>query len=101
MPPEAMKDTYNAAKVGLLVLLTLAAGIAVYRFVDEGSQRDESYQAYAIFDDVQGLVVKSRVVIAGIPVGIIEKISLQGDKARVDLLIDGKVKIHQNASVAQ
>ena len=101
MPPQAMKDTYNAAKVGLLVLLTLAAGIAVYRFVDEGSHDDESFAAYAIFDDVQGLVVKSRVVIAGIPVGTIEAISLQGDKARVDLLIDGKVKVYKNASVGQ
>jgi phospholipid/cholesterol/gamma-HCH transport system substrate-binding protein len=96
-----MKDTLNAAKVGLLVLVTLAASIAIYRFVDEGSHGDESYRLYAIFDDVQGLVVKSRVVIAGIPVGTIDKITLQGDRARVDLLIDGKVKVYTNASVGQ
>jgi phospholipid/cholesterol/gamma-HCH transport system substrate-binding protein len=96
-----MKDTYNAAKVGLLVIVTLAVSIAVYRFVDEGSHGDESYGVYAVFDDVQGLVVKSRVVIAGIPVGTIERITLQGDRARVDLMIDGTVKLYQNASVGQ
>jgi phospholipid/cholesterol/gamma-HCH transport system substrate-binding protein len=96
-----MKDTYNAAKVGLLVLVILAASIAVYRFVDEGSKGDEGYRAYAVFDDVQGLVVKSRVVVAGIPVGVIERISLDGDHARVDLRIDSNVKLYANASVAQ
>jgi phospholipid/cholesterol/gamma-HCH transport system substrate-binding protein len=98
---QAMKDTYNAAKVGLLVLVTLAASIGIYRLVDEGSHGDEGYSIYAIFDDVQGLVVKSRVVIAGIPVGTIDKITLQGDRARVDLLIEGTVKLYANASVAQ
>jgi phospholipid/cholesterol/gamma-HCH transport system substrate-binding protein len=96
-----MKETYNAAKVGLLVLVTLAASIAAYRFVDEGAQGDRGYHVYAIFDDVQGLVPKSRVLIAGIPVGTIESIRLEGDKARVDLRIQEDVKLYKNARVAQ
>jgi phospholipid/cholesterol/gamma-HCH transport system substrate-binding protein len=96
-----MKETYNAAKVGLLVLLIVAASIAIYRFVDEGAQGDEGYRVYAIFDDVQGLVPKSRVLIAGIPVGTIESIKLSGDRARVDLRVDRAVKLYENAQVAQ
>jgi phospholipid/cholesterol/gamma-HCH transport system substrate-binding protein len=96
-----MKETYNAAKVGLLVLVTLAASIAIYRFVDEGSRGDEGYLAYAIFDDVQGLVEKSRVVVAGIPVGVIEKIRLQGDRARVEIRIESGVKLFKDATVGQ
>ena len=96
-----MKETYNAAKVGLLVLITLAASFAIYRLVDEGSRGDKGFLAYAIFDDVQGLVEKSRVVVAGIPVGVIEKIKLQGDRARVDIRIETGVKLYKNASVAQ
>ena len=91
-----MKETYNAAKVGLLVLVTLVASIAIYRFVDEGTSGDEGYHVYAIFDDVQGLVEKSRVVIAGIPVGIIEKIRLDGARARVDIKIDQGVKLFKD-----
>lgn len=96
-----MKETYNAAKVGLLVIITLAASFAIYRLVDEGSRGDKGFVAYAMFDDVQGLVEKSRVVVAGIPVGVIQKISLQGDKARVDIRIESGVKLYKNASVAQ
>ncbi|MDB4976102.1 MAG: Mce family protein [Myxococcaceae bacterium] len=96
-----MKETYNAAKVGLLVLLTLAASFAIYRFVDEGSRGEEGFLAYAVFDDVQGLVEKSRVVVAGIPVGVIEKIRLQGERARVDIRISGDVKLYKDATVAQ
>ncbi|MET0341746.1 MAG: MlaD family protein [Polyangiales bacterium] len=96
-----MKETYNAAKVGLLVLVTLVASIAIYRFVDEGTSGDEGYRVYAIFDDVQGLVEKSRVVIAGIPVGIIEKIRLDGARARVDVRIDNGVKLFKDATVGQ
>jgi phospholipid/cholesterol/gamma-HCH transport system substrate-binding protein len=96
-----MKETYNAAKVGLLVLVVLAASIAIYRFVDEGARGDEGFAAYAVFDDVQGLVEKSRVVIAGIPVGMIEKISLNGAQARVDIRFEQGVKLFKNATVAQ
>ncbi len=95
-----MRDTYNAAKVGLLVLVTVAASIAIYRFVDEGSG-GEGYRVYAVFDDVQGLVAKSRVLIAGIPVGTIESIRLQGGKARVDLRINEDVKLYTNGAVGQ
>ena len=96
-----MKETYNAAKVGLLVLVTVVASIAIYRFVDEGAQGDDGYHVYAIFDDVQGLVEKSRVVIAGIPVGMIAKIRLEGDRARVDVRIDKGVKLYRDATVGQ
>jgi len=95
-----MRDTYNAAKVGLLVLVTVAASVAIYKFVDEGSGGD-GYKVYAVFEDVQGLVAKSRVLIAGIPVGIIESIRLEGGKARVDLRINEDVKLYKNGAVGQ
>jgi phospholipid/cholesterol/gamma-HCH transport system substrate-binding protein len=96
-----MRETYNAAKVGLLVLVTVAVSIAIYRFVDEGQSGDEGYRVYAIFDDVQGLVPKSRVLIAGIPIGTIESIRLEGARARVDLFINDDVTLYENATVGQ
>lgn len=96
-----MRDTYNAAKVGLLVVVTLASSIAIWRFVDESSAGDGGYSVYAIFDDVQGLVPKSRVLIAGIPVGTIESIGLEGARARVDLRINPDVTLYENARVSQ
>src|SRR3954451_18612884 len=96
-----MRETLNAAKVGLLVLVTVAASVAIYRFVNEEASGGEGYRVYAIFDDVQGLVAKSRVVVAGIPVGTIERIRLAGEQARVDLFINQEVKLYENGVIAQ
>jgi phospholipid/cholesterol/gamma-HCH transport system substrate-binding protein len=94
-----MKETWNAARVGLMVVLGLAVTFAVYRYVDERSTTESGYGVYAYFGDVQGLVTKSRVLVAGIPVGYISSIRLEGDRARVDLRIEGQIKLYEDASV--
>ena len=38
-----MRETWNAARVGLMVVLGLIITIAVYRYVDERSSTDSSY----------------------------------------------------------
>ena len=94
-----MRETWNAARVGLMVALGLVVTFAVYRYVDERSTTDSGYGVYAYFDDVQGLVAKSRVLVAGIPVGYISSIRLDGDRARVDLRIEGEIILYDDASV--
>lgn len=95
-----MRDTWKAAKVGLMVLAGIVATVLVYRYVDERSSGEEGYEVYALFDDAQGLITKSRVVIAGIPIGYIERISLEGAQARVDIHINDDVELHTDATVA-
>mgnify|MGYP001551056688 FL=1 len=94
-----MRETWNAARVGLMVVLGLVVTFAVYRYVDERSASDSGYGVYAYFDDVQGLIAKSRVLVAGIPVGYIASIRLDGDRARVDLRIEGDIKLYDDARV--
>ncbi len=94
-----MRETWNAARVGLMVVLGLVVTFAVYRYVDERSASDSGYGVYAYFDDVQGLIAKSRVLVAGIPVGYIASIRLDGDRARVDLRIEGHIKLYDDARV--
>ncbi|MBW2508870.1 MAG: MCE family protein [Deltaproteobacteria bacterium] len=94
-----MRETWNAARVGLMVVLGLAVTFAVYRYVDERSATESGYGVYAYFEDVQGLIAKSRVLVAGIPVGYISSIRLDGDKARVDLRIEGDIKLYEDARV--
>jgi phospholipid/cholesterol/gamma-HCH transport system substrate-binding protein len=94
-----MRETWNAARVGLMVALGLAVTFAVYRYVDERSATESGYGVYAYFEDVQGLIAKSRVLVAGIPVGYISSIRLEGDKARVDLRIEGDIKLYEDARV--
>jgi phospholipid/cholesterol/gamma-HCH transport system substrate-binding protein len=95
-----MQDTWKAAKVGLMIVAGIAAAFGVYRYVEEQAGAEDGYTVYALFDDAQGLIEKSQVVIAGIPVGYIEEISLQGAKARVDIHVNGDVKLHEDASVS-
>lgn len=94
-----MRDTWKAARVGLMVLLGIVAVLAVFRYVDERSQAGEGYQVYALFNDAQGLIPKSRVVVAGIPVGFIDTIGLEGDLARVDMRINDDVVLYEDATV--
>jgi phospholipid/cholesterol/gamma-HCH transport system substrate-binding protein len=96
-----VRDTSSAAKVGLLVVVALVASVAVYRLVDERAGGGGGYTVWAVFDDASGLVPKSRVLIAGIQVGYIERIRLWGARARVDIHIDEGVVLHEDAVVAR
>lgn len=96
-----MRDSWKSAKVGLLVVLALAATYMVWRFVDERAGGEGGYQVWAVFDDAQGLVPKSRVRIAGIDVGYIDTIRLWGDQARVDIHIDEGITLYEDARVAK
>lgn len=94
-----MRDQLKAARVGALVIVALIAAFVVYRLVDETSTRGEGYRVYALFNDASGLITKSRVTIAGITVGRIESIRLEGARARVDIVMDGDVALYEDASV--
>lgn len=96
-----MLDSLKAVKVGVFVLLAVAAAFLSYRLVEERAADEAGYRVYAIFDDVQGLVTKSRVQIAGIPVGYIDAISLENGRARVDIFIREGVGLYEDARVAK
>lgn len=95
-----MRETLKAARVGLLVLVGVVAALGVYRYVDEGSSGPGGFRIYAVFDDVQGLVEKSQVLVAGIRVGTIDTIRLEGSRARVDMIIDEGVELHTDGTVS-
>ncbi len=96
-----MRDTWRSAKVGILVVLVIAATYGVWRVVDETAGGEGGYTVWAVFRDAQGLVPKSRVVIAGIQVGYIEDIRLWGSRARVDIHIDEGVHLYDDALVTK
>ena len=93
-----MRDRIQAAKVGALVLLALAAAFALYRAVDERSAGGDGYRVHAIFEDASGLVTKSRVTITGISVGRIDAIRLVEGRARVELVINDDVALYEDGS---
>ena len=67
-------------KVGALSLVTVLAGVLILRFIDKGASDTGGYLVYVLMDDVSGIVKRSQVRIAGIPVGTVEDIRLEQDQ---------------------
>ena len=84
-----MKDFFTPFKVGLLVIVGVAATLFMLtRLTSDGASDGGGYmRVYAMFNDVTGLAERSRIRMAGIPVGEIADISLDGRRARVELLV--------------
>jgi phospholipid/cholesterol/gamma-HCH transport system substrate-binding protein len=79
-----MNSFFTPFKVGLLVIMSSMSLVWMSNQVKEGiSESAELRTAYALFDDVSGLAIRSKVVIAGIPVGQVDKIELEGNRAKV------------------
>jgi phospholipid/cholesterol/gamma-HCH transport system substrate-binding protein len=95
-----VKKLLTPFRVGLLVLV---AGGFLFGFIlftrKGGLGKDESIQTYAFFRDASGLGKKSRIQIAGIPVGEVEDVKLEGTRARVTVRIRRDVALHQDAAL--
>lgn len=88
----SFNDFFTPFKVGLLVLAGLAAAVAMIIVLGgETLGEGDTKQYHAMFDDVTGLAVRSRIQMAGIPVGTIDSIRLVGSRARVDISVRGDV----------
>lgn len=71
-----MDDRVKAARVGALVLVAIIGAFVVWRLVDEGAGGEGGYRVYAYLENAHGLITKSRVTVAGLPVGSLDSIEL-------------------------
>jgi phospholipid/cholesterol/gamma-HCH transport system substrate-binding protein len=92
-----MAKVSQAAKIGLFVVITASAAYLVYRTIHQSTGPGGGYVVHAFLPDATGIAKHSRVTIAGIPVGSIENISLEKGRARVDVRVNGDVKLHESA----
>ena len=92
----SLSEFLTPLKVGLLVIAGVVAGIVMVTVLTDDLRTDRDMKSYhAYFDDVTGLAVRSRIQMAGIPVGTIESIRLEGDRARVEVAVRGDVTLYQ------
>ncbi len=86
------------AKVGLLVIvgsiILFSMTFAVGKYQLGGKS---GYTLQASFDSVAGLDVKSAVRMAGVKIGLVEKVELEDSRAKVTLRIDPEVKIQRGS----
>ena len=88
-------------KVGALTVVTVLAAFLILRFVDKGGSSKDGYLVYVIMQDASGLVKRSQVRVAGIPVGTIEDIRLVGDKGRIDIRVNPDVALYEDAEASK
>ncbi len=95
----ATKKLFTPFSVGLVTLAGIVAFVVLFTNVREGIDEGAGYRVHAIFDDVSGLLDKSRVQVAGITVGQISSIELVGEKAKVTMVVN--VPLYQDAAVVK
>ena len=89
----------HTARVGVFMLVALIVlGVFIIKIeeIPIGSKSGRT-RIKAVFPSVAGLDEKSPVRIAGVRVGIVEGIDLEGDRAVATLAIDPGVALHQGA----
>jgi len=92
----------KAFAVGLLVAVCGVAFLLAFTFFKKGGYSDrDSYRVHAFFEDATGLTWKSRVQIAGIQVGDVEQITLQGNRARLDLRVKKEIDLRGDACLTK
>lgn len=96
-----MKHLSAGIKIGLLVLGVVGFAYYAYKQVGETASGREGYTLHADFGDASGLAGKSRVVIAGLPVGEISDRKLLGNKARIFVRIRKDATLYEDASIAK
>ena len=88
----------QAVRVGIFATLALLLlGYFVLRIEDLTLFRPDGRRVDALFDSVAGLDDRSAVRVAGVRVGRVDGISLDGAKARVHLLLDQPVGLTADA----
>ncbi len=96
-----MAKVTQAAKVGAFVLVAGAATYFVYRTVSKEVGSGGGYVVHAYFEDATGLANHTRVTIAGIAIGAIDNITLEGGKARIDIKVNKDVTLFRDGTAGK
>ena len=97
-----MSSWVTPFKVGLLVLVALGAFLVFRLALDtDAADSTQATTVYAYFDDASGIGPKSRVQTAGIPVGEVSGVRLEGTRARVELRIRRDIPLKTDAMLVK
>jgi len=94
----------NSFKVGAVVLLAVGAFFVGLTLIGGKSfSHGGSYTVSAVFDDATGLGIRTRVQVAGIVIGSVEKVELDeaAARARIFIRVDKQYTLHRDASITK
>ncbi len=99
-----MSQISNSFKVGAVVLLAIGAFFVGLTLIGGKSfSHGGSYVVSAVFDDATGLGIRTRVQVAGIVIGTVEKVELDeaAARARIFIRIEKKFALHRDAAITK
>jgi phospholipid/cholesterol/gamma-HCH transport system substrate-binding protein len=91
----------TAAKVGAFALVMVVAGVLIYRYVTKSGETSGGYVVFTRMKDASGIAKLGTVRIAGIPVGRIKSVRLDGEVARIDITMNKEVPLYEDATAAK
>jgi phospholipid/cholesterol/gamma-HCH transport system substrate-binding protein len=95
-----MKNSLES-RLGIFVALAVVAAVVIIEMLGGPEHFMRGYRLFASFNNVQELKAGDRVKMAGVEVGRVEKIQLEGTKAKVTLKMkrDAEVKTDSVAAI--
>src|ERR1041385_1478202 len=87
-----MKNSLET-RLGIFVALAVIAAVVIIEMLGGPEHFMRGYHLSALFDNVQELKVGDRVKMAGVEVGRVEKIQLEGERAKVIMKMKHNVQI--------
>src|SRR6185312_2382630 len=87
-----MKNSLES-RLGIFVALAVVATVVIIEMLGGPEHFMRGYHLWALFSNVQELKVGDRVKMAGVEVGRVEQIKLEGEKARVVMKMKHNVEV--------
>ena len=91
-----MKNSLES-RLGIFVALAVVAAVVIIEMLGGPEHFMRGYHLWALFENVQELKVGDRVKMAGVEVGRVEKIQLEGEKAKVIMKMKHNVEVHTDS----
>ena len=85
-----------------LIIVSVAAGFMVFTYkVAEVKKFGNTYSLRAVFDQVEGIIAGSDVMMSGIKVGFVSDLKLDGESYRavMKIAVDRDIKIPDDSSI--
>jgi len=84
-------------RIGLFVALIVLAAVFILDIVGGPDRFTSGFRLYALFDTIQELKVGDRVKMAGVEVGRVEKLQLQGSRVKVTLKLRKEAEVRTDS----
>ena len=94
-----MKGLSSTIKVGTLFLILIVGGYGIWKTIGQRPSGESSFALVGYLSDAAGLPVGSDVVVAGLPVGQVQDLAIEGRRAKVTMALRENLKIYSNATL--